>query len=75
MDLRAGFYKHPWASTVTGVFLFSLLITVLYFSGLIPGEENTRPVFNRLLIITGVLLVATAASWIAAWSLSSDITE
>jgi hypothetical protein len=66
MDVRAGFYKHPYATMVTGVFLFSLLVTVLYFFGLISGEPKT------LLTITGVLLIATAATWITAISLSSD---
>jgi hypothetical protein len=75
MDLRASFYKHPYASMVTGVFLFSLLLTGVYFFGLITGEENTRSMFDRLLRITGVLLLATAASWIATLGLSSDITE
>jgi hypothetical protein len=59
---------------VTGLFLCSLLVTSLYFFGLIPGERKTLPGFTRLLTITGVLLIATVASWIAAMSLSSDNT-
>lgn len=66
MDLRTGFYKHPYASIVTAVFLFSLLVTVLYYFGLVPGVRETRLGLNELLTYTGVLFVTTAAMWMAA---------
>jgi len=69
MDVRAGFYRHPYASMVTAVFCFSLLVTALYFFGLIPGTQKSEPGFNRLLVISGLLLVVTGASWIAAIAL------
>lgn len=70
--MRTGFYKHPYATMVTVVFVFSLLVTAVYFFGLIPGERKSQPVFIRLLAITGILLITTVVTWIAAISLSLD---
>lgn len=72
MNPRTVFYKHPYATIVTAVFLFALLITALYFSGLYPGVRKTRPKFDGFFVITAVLLAATVASWIAAILLRSD---
>ena len=72
MDLRTGLYNHPYASMVTAVFLISLLVTALYALGLLPGAGTTQSEYSRLLLITGVLFVATAASWLAALALSAD---
>lgn len=72
MDPSTGFYRHPYAGVVTAVFLFSVLITGLYFFDLIPGLQKTQREFTILLGITAVLLVATAASWITALVLARD---
>jgi uncharacterized membrane protein len=65
MDLRTGFYEHPYAWIVTVVFLFAVLVTGAYSLGLIPGIRTTQPVLDRLTTVTAVLLVTTVASWIA----------
>lgn len=72
MDARTAFYKHPYASMVTAVFLFALLLTVVSFAGLIPGLGKTQPEFDTLILITVVLLGATAASWFTAIVLRAD---
>ena len=72
MDPRTVFYKHPYATMVTAVFLFSLLITALYFFGLYPGVPETRPKLDGLLTITVILFVATAVTWITAIILRWD---
>jgi hypothetical protein len=56
---------------VTIVFLFSLLVTGLYFFNLVPGEGYTRE-FEGLLMITGVLFVVTVTVWIIGVILGSD---
>jgi hypothetical protein len=71
MDLRNLFYKHPYANMVTVVFVFSILVTIFYFFGLIPGVRKTLPGFARLRLITGVLFAVTVAVWIAAIGLGS----
>lgn len=71
VNLRSGFYNHPYATMVTGVFLFAVMITVLYFFGLIPGETKTQVGLARLSFVTGILLVATIASWIVVFSMRS----
>ncbi|WP_312621234.1 hypothetical protein [Haloarcula sp. 1CSR25-25] len=72
MDPPTVVYRHPYATMVTAVFLFSLLITVLYFFGLYPGIPKNRPQLDSFLTITVVLFVATAVSWITAIILKSD---
>ncbi|WP_324757746.1 hypothetical protein [Haloarcula montana] len=72
MDSRTVFHKHPYATMVSTVFLFSLLITTVYFFGLYPGVQKTRPKLDAFLTITVVLFVATVGSWITAIILSSD---
>jgi len=72
MDPRTVFYRHPYATMVTAVFLFSLLITTVYFFGLYPGVPKTRPELDGLLTITVILFAATAGSWITAIVLRSD---
>jgi hypothetical protein len=66
MNGRIRISNHPYATIVTVVFLFSLLVTAVTFFGLIPGVGTTQGTVGRLLLITGVLFVATAGSWIAA---------
>ncbi len=65
MHLRTVFYKHPYATMVTAVFLYSLLMTAAYLLGLIPGEPRNQPIRTYLLVVTGTLLIATIASWVA----------
>jgi len=72
MDPRAVFYKHPYATMVTAAFLFSIITTALYYFRLFPGVSKTQPKLDGLLIITAVLLVATAATWFTAIILRSD---
>ena len=70
MDPPSPLGAHPYATIVTAVFLVSLLVTALYGLGVLPGPR-TQSEFDRLLVITGVLFLATAASWIAALGLTS----
>ncbi|MFC6865347.1 hypothetical protein ACFQGE_18020 [Halomicroarcula sp. GCM10025817] len=72
MDPRTVFNKHPYATMVTAVFLFSLLITAFYFFGLYPGVPETQPKLDRLLTITVILFVATSVTWITAIILRWD---
>jgi len=72
MDPRPGLYEHPYAGMVTAVFLFALLVTGLYVFNWIPGIRKTPSRTFDLLVITVVLLVATAASWVTALVMSSE---
>ncbi|AQL42660.1 hypothetical protein BV210_08020 [Halorientalis sp. IM1011] len=70
MDPRPVFYEHPYASMVTAVFLYSLLVTALYVLDLFPGLRETYLGVTELTLITALLLVATVASWITAMIMS-----
>lgn len=72
MNLRSTFYKHPFSTVITAVFFYSLLITVLYVFDVIPGVQTTHQGLTDLLIITGILFAATAASWMTAMILGVD---
>ncbi|QIO25509.1 hypothetical protein [Haloarcula sp. JP-L23] len=71
IDLRTGVYNHPYATMVTTVFIFALVVTTLYFFNSILDGQITQPEFDRLIMITVILFVATIASWITAIILSS----
>lgn len=72
MNVRDCFYRHPFAAIITGVFLYALLITLVYFFGLLPGVRKTQQGLTSLLVITLVLFATTVATWITAIILSSE---
>lgn len=72
MHPRSIFYKHPYAISVTVVFLLSLLVTSLYFFELYPGVAKTQARLDGLLTITGILFVTTVATWTTGILLKSD---
>jgi membrane protein DedA with SNARE-associated domain len=72
IGLEAAFHEHPYATMVTGVFLFTLLVTVAYFFGVVPGESKTEAGLNRLIIISVILLMTTIVAWVAAISMTSS---
>jgi len=72
MELKTVFYKHPYATMVTAVFLVSIVITTMYYFRLIPGVPEPRPKLDGLLTTTVILLVTTVVSWVTAFVMRPD---
>jgi hypothetical protein len=56
--------RRPVPALATGAFVVALVVTVLYFAGLIPGVPKTLPTFVDLLVVTIGLFAVAVVAWV-----------
>jgi Na+(H+)/acetate symporter ActP len=60
--------RYPIPTLTTVVFAVALVVTVVYFAGLVPGVPKTLPTFVDLMRATGVLLVLSVLAWAVSFA-------
>jgi hypothetical protein len=63
MNFRALPRRRPVPTLASAAFVLSLLLTLAYFAGVVPGVAKTFPTFVDLVMGTVALLALAALAW------------